>query len=303
MKNTYVLALLAFIFWGCGLNNNKVVNATNPAIKKGILELHPRNDMQFIIAAEKKTHQLILENRHTPYSELQKQKEDRMEKNSEVLISTSKPEKMNGNQMYFYLKERTMLVAMAYKCTKCPNTHLVPASGYIISEDGVVVTNWHLFEPMEGMKMEGVFAVNSEGKVYPVTKVLSASKTNDIAILQLDTNGEKLKSLPFAEDELVGQDIYMMGHPAERTYTMTKGIITRKYIDEFDKEPRIGVTADFAQGASGGPIVNDNGQLAGMVRATFSLYTGDGTKENGEIQMVVKQVIPVSVIHKYVKQK
>jgi hypothetical protein len=300
---TYLLVLLAFMFLGCGLNNNKVENTTNPAVKKGILELHPRNDMQFFMAAEDSVHQLILKNCYTPYSELQKQKEDKMEKNSEILISTDKPEKMNGNQMYFYLKERTMLVAMAYKCTKCPRTHLVPASGYTITEDGVVVTNWHLFEPMEGMKMEGVFAVNSEGKVYPVTKVLSASKTNDIAILQLNTNGEKLKFLPLAKEELVGQNIYMMGHPAERTYTMTKGIISRKYIDEFDNEPRIGVTADFAQGASGGPIANENGQLAGMVRATFSLYTGDGTKENGEIQMIVKQVIPVSIIHKYVKQK
>jgi S1-C subfamily serine protease len=295
MKKTYILLLLGFIFFGCGLNNNKEVNAANPETEK----IYPQNDMQFLDDAFLQADQLISDSCYTAFSKLQKQIIERMEKNSEVSVSTAIPRKMNGIQMYTYLKKRTVLVSKAIRNKEINKIGYQNASGYIINKKGIVVTNWHPFDERENVI--GMFVTTNEGKVYSVQKVLSASRINDIAILQLNTNGEILKELPLAEEELVGQDIYMMGHPFNRMNTMTKGIISRKYIDEFDNEPRIGVTADFAQGASGGPIVNDNGQLAGMVRATFTLYTGDGTKEHGEVQMIVKQVIPVSVIHKYVK--
>jgi S1-C subfamily serine protease len=302
-KKTYFLTLILLGFFG--LNNyNGVVNAANPKTEED-LKTFAKSDMMLVNYVCQEAEKLISANRYTTFSDLEKQLADRMEKNSEVLISTTKQEKMNGNHMYFYLQERTVFISKGVKEKGKSEIGFINLSGYIINEDGVIITNWHPFDKQRKGNMDfiGMFVTTNDGKVYSVKKVLSSSKINDISILQLDTHGDKLKALPFAEEELVGQDIYVMGHPVGRIYTMTKGIISRKYIDEFDNEPRIGVTADFAQGASGGPIVNENGQLVGMVRATFTLYTGDGTKEHGEVQMVVKQAIPVSIIHKYVKQK
>jgi len=142
-----------------------------------------------------------------------------------------------------------------------------------------------------------VFVSDKDGHVYPVTEVLSSSQANDLAILKIDTKGKKLKALPFAEQELMGEDIYMMGHPFRNTYFMSKGIVARKYISERDMEPRLGVTVDYGQGASGGPIVNLHGQVVAMVSSTY-IERANG---NGPVQMVIKEAIPVSTFWKYVK--
>ncbi|MEP4909112.1 MAG: serine protease, partial [Algibacter sp.] len=120
-------------------------------------------------------------------------------------------------------------------------------------------------------------------------------------ILKLETHGEKLKALTLAETELVGEDVYMMGHPFRNTFFMTKGIISRKF-EGSKKIPRISITAEFGTGASGGPVVNDSGQVVGLVSSTRALYTNN-SKQKGDLQLTLNMVIPVSQLNKYVKQK
>ena len=78
-------------------------------------------------------------------------------------------------------------------------------------------------------------------------------------------------------------------------------IIGRKFISERDGELKIAVTAEFGPGASGGPIVNENGQLIGMVSA-IEMKFANGHAKGGGVQMILKEAIPVSVLNKYVKR-
>jgi S1-C subfamily serine protease len=94
----------------------------------------------------------------------------------------------------------------------------------------------------------------------------------------------------------------MMGHPFDNLFYMEDGIIANKYISERDDAVKISITAEFGQGASGGPVVNRNGQLVGMVSGTMMHYT-NRSRENGDLQMIVKEVVPVSVISEYIKRK
>lgn len=304
MKNKYYLLVIFFAVLTIGCKNNgkekQTEHDSNPQ-SEGIKETHVEKSSTFVDEATKETQKLISENRYTPFDVLQKQKLDRIEENSEVLVEISKPVKKTGNELYYHLKERTMLIGSSYLCERCPNVHLNTASGFIIHEDGVMVTNYHVIEVKEGLDISAIFAIDYEGNAYPVSKILAASQSNDLAILQLDTNGKKLKTLPVAETELMGEDVYMMGHPFGNTFFMSKGIIAKKYINERDGEPRMAITAEFGQGASGGPVVNEYGQVAGIVSATYMHYT-NGSKQHGDLQLVVKEAIPVSVLNNYVKR-
>ena len=304
MKYLFKITLLfvvTLVIVSCSNHTDKK-NTDSQNNEKAIFELHPQFSSKFNVDATKKVEQLVRENKHTPFENLQFQKLDRIEENSEVLVDVSTPAKMNGNQIYTYLKQRTMLVGSSYLCDRCPNIHLNNASGFVISEDGVIATNYHVIEVKDSFETSGLFATDHKGNVYPVIKILAASQSNDLAILQVDTNGKKLKVLPFAEQELMGSDIYLMGNSFNNIFMMTKGIIGRTYLSERDGQAKIAVTAEFGQGASGGPIVNENGQIIGMVSATTVHYT-NGSKEYGDLQFISREAIPVSVLNNYVNRK
>ena len=244
----------------------------------------------------------ISDGNFVPMDVLQSQKIKNIEENSNVLIKKENGTEMNGNQMYYYLKERTFVVGSPYLCKNCPETHLSNATAYAITDDGIILTNYHVIDKNESMDTSAIFVSDSEGNVYNVTEVLAASQGNDLAILRINTKGKKLKYIPFAEEELLGEDIYLMGHPFGQNYYMSKGIIARKYINDRDNEPRLAVTAEFGQGSSGGPFVNTRGELVAMVAGTYSNYTMN-SKEHGYLQMITKEVIPVSSMWKFVKKQ
>ncbi|WP_405605798.1 serine protease [Polaribacter sp. Asnod1-A03] len=301
MRVSYLKStLIALILVSCGAINSKHDDYKTDNVEVEINKAE--NSSVFINNAIEKAKQLLSNNEYTPFEVIQKQKLSKTEERSEVLVHTSSnPTLKSGNEIYNYLKERTLYIADSYLCDRCPNMHLTYASGFVIHEDGIIVTNYHVINAKGNLKSSAIFAVNHDGKVYSVSKVLSASKPNDIAILQLDMRGDKLKYLELAKEELVGEDVFVMGHPFNKTFSMSKGIVSRKYIKNSNNMLKMSVTADFGIGSSGGPVVNSYGDLVGVVSATSSHYT-NGSKRNGDLQMVVKEVVPVSVLYNYVNK-
>jgi len=298
-KLLFAPALLVLIFIGCQEKKDAGDTSSAKVYNKTEKSNHLQHSSEFINRFTEKVQNLISDKRHTSFDELQSQKLERIEENSDVLVSTIAGEKMNGNQIYNHLKERTVVIGSSYYCNQCPNLHLNNASGFVIHEDGVIVTNYHVIEVKEGFKVSGVFVSDNQGNVYPVTSILAASQSNDLAILKVDTGGKKLKPIALAHEEILGDNVYMMGHPFSHTYFMTKGIVAQKYVSEYDDETKIAITAEFGQGASGGPIVNDYGQIIGMVSGTHLKYT-NGSSKHGALQMLIKEAIPVSVINNYI---
>ena len=299
MKINYILYLsLVFLLNSCNSTKN-----TSETIETevDIIEEETENASAFVNAASIAVDKLVAANAHTPFAKLKEDRTKNFEANSGVEITHTKLSKKTGNQMYHHLQKSTLYVGSSYLCDKCPNVHLSAASGFVIHEDGIIVTNYHVIAPRDTIKYDGLFAVDHEGTVYVVTEVLSASKANDLAILKVDTKGTKLNALPLAETELVGEDVYMMGHPFKNTFFMTKGIISRKYVNSSKGQPRMTITAEFGLGASGGPVVNDSGEVVGVVSATRANYSGGSAKQKGDLQLLLKIVIPVSQLNNYVK--
>ncbi|MEO9569625.1 MAG: serine protease [Polaribacter sp.] len=296
MKINYVVYLaLTLVVFSCNSTKTIVDHQDDDIIKIYANEIE--NSSVYINAATKSVDSVIKTNTHVPFEKLQDDIAKNAGANSGVKITHSNHKKKSGNQIYHELQNSTMYIGSSYLCNKCPNVHLSAATGFVIHEDGIVVTNHHVVRPKEDVKHYGIFAIDHEGNVYNVTEVLSASKADDLAILKIETNGEKLPALPLAQTELVGEDVYMMGHPFRNTFLMTKGIISRKYGNS-NKSSRISITAEFGQGASGGPVVNDSGEVVGVVSATRAYYSNN-SKEKGDMQLMVRVVVPVSQLDNY----
>ena len=187
-----------------------------------------------------------------------------------------------------------------YNCGKCSKWHTSMASAFVIGQDGIIVTNYHVLEKDDG---EILGAMDAEGTVYGVEKVLAANREDDLVILKL--RDAKLIPMSLGKPANVGSDVWVISHPNRKLYTMTKGMVSRyQMILKNGQKPgrRMSITADYAKGSSGAPVFNRKGQVVGVVSSTSSIYYSveNGKKEN--LQMVVKNCIPVESIHELIQK-
>lgn len=131
-------------------------------------------------------------------------------------------------------------------------------SGWVYSDDGVIITNYHVIEESYSA------TVTMNGKTYNATSILGYDENIDLAILKIDLGGDKLTALPVCgATHKVGSTVYAIGSSQGLTDTFSRGIITNaQRVDS-------GVTyvqhdAAISHGNSGGPIVNEYGEVIGI---------------------------------------
>lgn len=172
------------------------------------------------------------------------------------------------------------------------------AGGFLITPTGACVTSMHV---VNGKGSRAFVALTRSGKVLPVKQVLAANPAEDLVILQLDLpEGETLPSLPLAtEPAPVGASVGVMSHPDERFYLFTMGAVGRHTLwrDRGGAEHFMTITADFAKGSSGCPVLDERGAVVGVVNNTESIYyDDDGKRRQTDLQMVVKNATPSWVV-------
>ncbi len=141
-------------------------------------------------------------------------------------------------------------------------------SGVIISSDGYIVTNNHVIEGATELEI----TLNNRKKYK--AELIGADKTNDIALLKIDT-GIELPYIPFSNSDnvKVGEWVLAVGNPYNLKSTVTAGIVSAKgrdlgstgHIDSF-----IQTDAAVNPGNSGGALVNTRGELVGINTAITS---------------------------------
>jgi len=209
---------------------------------------------------------------------------------------------MAAHEMYEKLRPSVAVVAGVYKCGKCDRWHGAPASGFAITED-VLVTNYHV---IAGDNRETFVAYVNNGKVYPVKEVLAASERDDIAMIRLNmVDGGKLTPISLEADAPVGTDVNVISHPARRYYTLTRGIVSRYFTMNRKgarNVPTVMITADYARGSSGAPVLNERGAAVAMVASTNSVYYEENGEQQKNLQMVFKQCVPAKSVLKLIEK-
>ena len=151
------------------------------------------------------------------------------------------------------------------------------ASGFVIHKDGLIVTNAHVVEAFAHMNGMGV--MTHDQRVFPVKAVLAADRHNDVAVLKVAA--DDLVPLPVARTVPVGATVYCLSHPALTSegdenafFAFTRGAVSGRFRIDLRREGLVDVlaiTSDYGQGSSGGPILNENGAVVGIVCETVSL--------------------------------
>src|SRR5665213_13769 len=136
-------------------------------------------------------------------------------------------------------------------------------SGVIVRADGLIVTNNHVVEG--GNEITVALSDKREFKA----KVLLADPRTDLAVLKIDTKGEHLPVVPFADSDAVqvGDLVLAIGDPFNVGQTVTMGIVSalaRTQISASDYQFFIQTDAAINPGNSGGALVTTDGRLAGI---------------------------------------
>ena len=194
------------------------------------------------------------------------------------------------------------MVGTVYKCGKCDKWHPGGiASAWALTADGVMVSNYHVFEKATGAAM-GV--CDREGKTYPVLEILAADKAADIAIFRV--KADDLAPLALGSPAEIGSGVRVISHPDRRFFMQTSGEVSRYHQQPARKnQPAtvwMNITADYAKGSSGGPVIDDAGKVVGMVSSTQSIYyESNSGQPKGALQMVVKNCVPAAAIRALLK--
>lgn len=181
------------------------------------------------------------------------------------------------------------------------------ATAVVLSEDGVCVTNWHVFWQLIDttarldLRDSLLFVATEVGKVYSITSILSYSRSGDLAFFKIDTRGDRLEPMPMGQDIAVGENVHALTNPAGYPYVYTNGVVSRTFTKEADNPfgNRVEITADFAKGSSGGPIMDDRGNMIAMVSCLHPIFYVD--QPPSDRQMGIKECIPVSSILRLMK--
>src|SRR5919108_5063110 len=146
-------------------------------------------------------------------------------------------------------------------------------SGVIVEADGLVVTNNHVIEGADEIRV-----VLNDGREFEA-KLIAQEEQMDLALLRIETKGAKLPTLPFrdSDDLEVGDLVLAIGNPFGVGQTVTSGIVsglarTRTGINDFGFF--IQTDAAINPGNSGGALVTTDGKLVGINTAIFSKTGG-----------------------------
>ncbi len=148
-------------------------------------------------------------------------------------------------------------------------TGAAAGSGFVITEDGYILTNYHVIDGANSIKV-----TFEDGKEYTATYVGGEEK-NDIAVIKVDATGLTPVVIGKSSDMLVGEQVTTIGNPlGELTFSESTGIISAldRSITMSDGRQMNMIQTDCAinSGNSGGPLFNSHGEVIGIVSAKYS---------------------------------
>jgi len=253
------------------------------------------DDSQILRNLETQANRLLEDNKTVPAADLIAEL-GRTQCQVELAKPATKP--LPSGELYERCKKSVLVVAGIFKCEKCKRMHAGPASGFVISASGVAVTNHHV---VNNAKNVTLVAMTSDGVVHAVKEVLAASPVTDVAIVQLEGTG--FTPLPVVAQMPVGSDIFVLSHPDRCFFTLTRGIVSRygTIMRERRRVPMLQITAQYAKGSSGGPVLSTAGEVVGMVSSTSSIYYNEDHGKQENLQMVLNRCVPAAHILDLIK--
>jgi S1-C subfamily serine protease len=174
----------------------------------------------------------------------------------EFILNTSSPltSTLTGTQIYNRWNESIVVLLSVDE----KDNVLGQGSGFIISPDGAVATNYHVIS-----SAYKIFIRFVSGKTYQDTSLIIGFPKYDIAILKIEEN-ESFEHvfLGDSDDVQIGEPVLAIGSPYGLENTVSNGIISGKR--EIGDITLLQITAPVSSGSSGGALFNMKGEIIGI---------------------------------------
>ena len=136
---------------------------------------------------------------------------------------------------------------------------IAQGSGFLISKDGRVVTNYHVIR-------NGSSAVIKfpDGAFFSADGVLVSDKDRDVAVIKVHGSGFKALTLGDSDRLQVGEEVVAIGNPLSLESTVSNGIVSAIRTVEDEGGKFLQITVPISPGSSGGPLFNMAGKVVGI---------------------------------------
>ena len=153
-------------------------------------------------------------------------------------------------------------------------------SGFILNEDGYLITNFHVIEDETKISVEVYSQIRGqlERKIYKQVRIIAVTKFGDLALLKIDDrDAPKFARVLLGDaDSLgVGGRVFAIGSPLGLERTVTEGIVSTK-TRPLQGELYMQTTAQINPGNSGGPLFNLRGEVVGVTNMKITFGEGLG---------------------------
>jgi len=173
-------------------------------------------------------------------------------------------------------------------------------SGVIISTKGHVLTNNHVVEHNENLEAILSYQYNLDGYEEYVhsIEIIKQDKVKDLALIKINNPRTALRPINISRKvPAIGSRVHAIGHPDLEVWSYTTGYISQireeyewSYEDEFEHIANVYQTqTPVAEGNSGGPLLNDHGNLVGI--NTFGDHKNDFQNFSVTVDEIVKFLI------------
>lgn len=152
-------------------------------------------------------------------------------------------------------------------------------SGFVLSEDGYIVTNYHVVDGAAEITV-----TTSDGTHYAASYV-GGDEFNDIALLKAEADGLRPATIGSSANLIVGDQVVAIGNPlGDLASTLTVGYISAKdrvVTTDGSQIAMLQTDAAINSGNSGGPLLNMLGQVVGITSAKYSGTSSSGATIEG----------------------
>lgn len=180
-------------------------------------------------------------------------------------IKNKSPKEMTPEEIAEYLTSRVVKVSTPDRL----------GSGFFIDSNGTFVTNYHVIEGADQIEV-----YLSDGAKYEVSTLLDFSPYYDVAVAKIDMTGNDYLSI--STEYKQGADVYAYGSPKNMDSSFTSGTLSA-ISREIGLIDCIQIDAAISKGNSGGPVVNNKGEVLGI----NSFSRSDAQNMNFAIKMSV----------------
>ena len=164
------------------------------------------------------------------------------------------------------------------------STSAASGSGFVLSENGYIVTNYHVIEDAVNDNTVQITVSFQNGQSF-TAQLVGGEQSNDVAVLKIDAAELQPVVLGDSDRLAVGQSVMVIGNPlGELTYTLTDGIVSaldRLITTSMGTMNMFQTNCVINSGNSGGPVFNSYGEVVGIATAKYGGSSTTGTTVEG----------------------